>query len=128
MESQESWLELIGDELLQKARSLSSMGVNGVAWRRNDVLCAVEILRDSGYAILGGDVLEVKEESVRFTYDNWYADKSTREASDWDGIVRMSRAVAVEYISGYPEGKRQILYLLVCADCGQYADMRRRAL
>lgn len=65
------------------------------AWRIDEVLDVIEILRREGRVILGGDVLD---RDMAYTYDNWYHDPCDR---DTDCEVSTGKAKA--YVERYLE-------------------------
>jgi hypothetical protein len=110
----------------EKGRSLRDTGVAGVAFARKDLLEALEYLKGSRVAVLGGDVLEVKGgaqpdsfwyEKPKPTHDSWHADRKPREAL-MDYIER-SIAEAERYIRSYPDPEDgTILYSPVISELG----------
>ncbi|MFQ5501149.1 MAG: Imm40 family immunity protein, partial [Phycisphaerae bacterium] len=82
----------------------------------------VKFLEPLGIAILGGDVLQRKNDIVQYTYDNWYvANKDS--GSDWQEYVALSCKTAQDYITKYPEGNRIIYYAAVMASLEIYQHL-----
>lgn len=77
-----------------------------------DALKAVELLRDSGLGILGGDVYELESDGYfRPTYDNWYFNKDDLPPSEF---VSLSHEKATNYLQNYKEtDSLNIRYVLV---------------
>ncbi len=81
--------------------ALKSLGLNAVALRRVDALHAVEILRDDGIPILGGDVYVMRGTRIDFAYANWHCDQGPQEAAIAYGGRTWS--TAAQYIRAFPE-------------------------
>ncbi|MHC4085955.1 MAG: Imm40 family immunity protein [Planctomycetota bacterium] len=121
-----SWLRLIPSELRNRGRSLTDIGVNSIAWTKTDALEVIKILSESGYKILGGDVINASKEKPCYTYDNWSSDKKTKELDNWDEMVRVSCEVALNYIDKYREGRRKILYDVVSVNSEEYTHLEEK--
>lgn len=78
---------------------LVPMGIEDVALNRGDALRAIEILRGSGYPILGGDVYFRREEKIESAHANWYTKYHLHE--DSDAYCNRSYDEAVKYIEGF---------------------------
>lgn len=87
------------DPILSAGRSLEDVGVRNWGLTREDALFALERLRKTGVAVLGGDVYKVTRNGVDLSYDNWLCAKSAGE-SEVDFLVR-SIDKAKNYISSY---------------------------
>jgi Immunity protein 40 len=103
-------------EILQeRGKSLSEIGVNGMALERDAALEAIEALKDSQSAILGGDVYRLVAGIPEHTYDNWYSQREDSESLEH--YVRRSWGVAKRYIESYVDPEDgSILYSLVLSD------------
>ena len=108
--------DVIPQELFAKSISLEKMGVNSIAWKKEDALEVVKVLSGKNYIILGVDALSVAGEEITYTYDNCPTDNKLKKLTEWSEKVRISAAISSKYISRYREGKRTVLYLLVVAD------------
>ncbi|NIT56982.1 MAG: hypothetical protein GWN00_12330, partial [Aliifodinibius sp.] len=84
---------------------MTDIGVNTIAWTKTDAIEVIKILSESGYKILGGDVIDASKDKPCYTYDNWSSDKKTKGLDNWDEIVRVSWEDAVNYINAYREGR-----------------------
>jgi hypothetical protein len=110
----------------QKGRSLRDTGVAGFAFTRSDILEALEYLKGSQVAVLGGDVLEVKTglqpDSFWYgkpkpTLSSWYTNRKPGE--DLIGYIERSIAEAERYIRSYPDPEDgTILYSPVFSELG----------
>jgi hypothetical protein len=103
----------------EKGRSLRDIGCAGFAFTRKDILDALESLKGSQVAVLGGDVLEIANGELRYlgTGDNWYADKRPRE--DLMDYIQRSIVEAERYIRTYPDPEDgTILYSPVISELG----------
>ena len=82
-----------------KLLSLINPGSSEVALTSADALEAIEALRGSRVAILGGDVLTEENGSLRYVYANWHSDRKSNEGAD-DYVTR-SHSETTAYILGY---------------------------
>ena len=98
--------------VMDSAVDLSEIGCDELAWPRNEALEVAECLRSHDLAVLGGDVLEIKDGEPRHTYDNWYARERPVDMG-WDEFVQATYDRTVDYISRYNETGRRIVYVLV---------------
>jgi hypothetical protein len=82
--------------------SLSSEGVNEVAWDKEDALRVVSMAANAGLPILGSDVWRVDPDGRwRASGDNWFSERRPFEAAS--AYVERSRAEAIAYLNRYPE-------------------------
>jgi broad specificity phosphatase PhoE len=83
-----------------------------LALSKIDSLRALDLLRDTEKAALGGDVYRVEENRMRPTHDNWYVKREEGESTI--AFAERSRSVAEQYIRQYldPEDG-SIAYVLV---------------
>lgn len=103
----------------EKGRPLREIGYAGVAFTRKDLLCALQALKGSQVAVLGGHVMEIVNGEIQHqhTYDNWHADK--RPGEDLMEYVERSIAEAERYIRSYPDPEdRTILYSPTISELG----------
>jgi Immunity protein 40 len=105
-------------EVLQtKGRSLQEIGVNEIALQRPAALEAIQALRGSQVAILGGDVLRLLDGRPMYSGDNWYSQRYDSE--DVTDFLRRSLDVAEQYINSYPDPEDgTVLYTLVISELG----------
>jgi hypothetical protein len=75
--------------------------------------------------ILGGDVLEEKQDGLHYTYDNWTTDNAVRGLSEWSDIIKVARNESVEYITKYTEGERKIFYDIVSVDFDRHEFLQK---
>ena len=101
----------ISKSYLDKLINTDKLGASGYAFKRKD---ALNILNEdflNGYHISGGDVLEINNNEIKFTYDSWSTEPIKNENRN-DYITRCKNN-SEKYISNYNEGNRNIIYLLV---------------
>ena len=82
----------IKKDLLNRAINLSHLGVNELAWKYEDALHVLDELVNKNVIIVGGDVLEKQENTIDYTYDNWYYNGNN---------LQDSFKQAKEYITNY---------------------------
>jgi hypothetical protein len=138
------------DKILQRAIE----SLNGeLAWKRNDVLRAINELTDNKYAILGGDVWAIVANELSLTrltqidsekiavgiikgkdgqdyVFNWYSNKGQNET--WDEYVKRSKKETIDSIdkmnaeeSVSEELSDSIFYNLVFADKEEFEKLRQ---
>jgi len=96
-------------ELIRVGYNLELIGLNEMAWKKNDVIKVIDFLTSKGYAILGGDVYLISGDGVESTYDSWYINKSANQS-----FLEETRKRAFEYISQYSENNvGEYLYSIV---------------
>ncbi len=110
----------------EKGRTLRDTGVAGVAFTRKDLLEALECLKGSKVAVLGGDVLAINRGAQpdsfwygkpKPTYDSWHADR--RPGEDLMDYIERSIAEAERYIRSYPDPEDgTLLYSPVISELG----------
>ena len=54
-------------------------GVNSRAFNREEIQDILEILREEGIAVKGGDVWKKNDNNIILTYDNWYCERNQNE-------------------------------------------------
>lgn len=59
--------------------SLENIGVNGVAYSKDEAIRIAYNYNQSNTPILGGDVYILEDDQIRITYDNWYCDQMDNE-------------------------------------------------
>jgi len=116
--------KFLQEELVSRAISLDEIGVNEVAWKRDDALEVLKALSEQKCVILGGDVLVIKETGIEYTYDNWFSDKKVKPLNDWSEKVRVSAEIARKYINKYHEGKRSICYTIDCVTKSEMESLK----
>ena len=95
----EAWLELYPEKVMALGQSLMPFGVNETAW---PILCAdvlIPTLRNSGYAILGGDIYVHEASTFTPAYENWFC--SINVGEQWDTFAQRSCSEASEYLLGH---------------------------
>jgi len=106
--------EVLSDELLGVGVSLKSIGTEGTAWYRANVSQVLDALRDTDWAVLGGDVLRVAGQQIEYSYANWHSE--VRSGETRKEFVTRSIEEAMAYISNYPDDGSEgaHLFALVC--------------
>ena len=98
--------------LHQRAISLDHLGVDEVAWTRDDVFEIIRALEQTRVAILGGDVLQKFGTHPTHNYDSWHTDRKEREA--WLEYAARSRQATRAYVNAYPNPQAgSITFVLV---------------
>ena len=91
--------------------SLKPLGLNEIAWKYEDILQLIDMIRAQNVPILGGDVYKMENGVIVPTYDSWYVNGSQDTISNsWDR--------AEDYIRNYERSRPSntlyvILYVLV---------------
>ena len=63
---------IIPNDVINLGISLEKLGVNGLAWKKDEVKKIVEILRRKKIPVLGGDVYKIVNNKIQSTYDSWF--------------------------------------------------------
>lgn len=81
--------------------SLTSIGVRGKAYLRNDAILIVSLARHNIVPVLGGDVYCKSEfdNNIHITYDNWYCNRE--ESESLKDYVERSCDIAEQFIINY---------------------------
>jgi Immunity protein 40 len=85
----------------KKGRALTEIGTAGVAFTREGILEALDCLKGSQVAVLGGDVLEVVSGKPRYTSDSWYVNREAEE--DLTAYLERSITEAEQYVRRFPD-------------------------
>lgn len=113
----------LSEELRARAISLDHLGVYEVAWIREDALSVISALRDTKWAVLGGDVLMQRDGAFRHSYDSWHSDRVADERCP--EFVERTHRESRSYIERFPEKAGSLVaYVLVFAPCeGRLLDL-----
>lgn len=117
-------IEKLSKHLQNKAVTLKALGLdNSYAWPQEDVVDVIDELSKKGFAILGGDVLQILDNgTIKYTYDNWYIQKQS--GFSWEEYVAQSRDYARNYILSYPKIKDlRSIFNLVIASESEFASL-----
>ena len=81
--------------------SLTSIGVRGNAYLRNDAILIVSLARHNIVPVLGGDVYCKSEfdNNIHITYGNWYCNRE--ESESLKDYVERSCDIAEQFIINY---------------------------
>ena len=69
-------MEKLKDIMKTKGICLLEFGVNSRAFNREEIQDILEILREEGIAVKGGDVWKKNDNNIILTYDNWYCERN----------------------------------------------------
>jgi len=84
----------------EKGVSLHALGLEDISLCRTDALRAIELIRSSSRAILGGDVYFQRAGGIEIAYANWHTDREIGENST-DYVVRSCHE-SKNYIESFP--------------------------
>ena len=104
-------MEKLKDIMKTKGICLLEFGVNSRACNREEIQDILEILREEGIAIKGGDVWKKNDNNIILTYDNWYCERNQNET--YSDFVNRSIEYANIYINNYNIGKGDLYFELV---------------
>lgn len=94
--------DILNERLLApNSYSLESIGVNGIAYPKNEAIKIVDCYLQSNTPILGGDVYILENGTIKSSNDSWYCDSNDLEKQS-DYVIR-SHKETIEYITKYPE-------------------------
>lgn len=101
----------IPDNLFNKSKSLTSLGVYSVCWSYADAIEVINFLYENNFAILGGDVISFSENKFKYTYDNWSVDRKKLETDKM--YLERSKNESLNYIEDYIYQKGTDFYFVV---------------
>ncbi len=102
----------LGQELLDKAIPLDSIGFNELAWDKKTVLEVLTNLIPLNVGIWGGDVYELIGDDIIPLSDSWYCEIEMGE--DEKSFFLRSILHAQKYINDFPDiPEQKILFTLV---------------
>ena len=100
---------IVSNKLLKKGISLTSLGINEIAWAKDDIKKIMEELGTKKIGILGGDVYRIDGEKIKITCDGWYMNDD-----DSEKFYQNSREKALNYIEDYERNNRgKFIYTIV---------------
>jgi len=85
-------------DLFLRGISLEEIGVSNYAWKMQDALLALEVLREKRISILGGDVYRI-ENGIKTTIDGWHTNRKDFVQSS--AYLVESHKKSVDYIVAY---------------------------
>lgn len=100
----------IDKSYIENGVSLKKLGINEVAFKKEDALKILGRLEKQNIAVLGGDVYVVKDNIITPTYDNWFINRNNEK---WSLYVKKSIKKARLYINEYSYAKKNIFFSLV---------------
>jgi hypothetical protein len=104
-------MEKLKDIMKTKGICLLEFGVNSRAFNREEIQDILEILREEGIAVKGGDVWKKNDNNIILTYDNWYCERNQNET--YSDFVNRSIEYTNIYINNYNIGKGDLYFELV---------------
>jgi len=120
-------LSLLPKQLQIRATVLTDLGIENLAWSGQDALDVITNLKKEDWAILGGDVLQWKDDGqhIELTYDNWYLDKIPEWS--WHEYVVRSYEHTRRYILAYLEANKEkgIAFSFVVASLEQFDGLKQ---
>ena len=88
----EDYVNIVPQDLLERGiRLREEYGIDGIAWKFDDVIEVLKITRDRDMLIVGGDVYRLSDNKPIITYDSWSIKSEDDDAFE----------VAIEYITNY---------------------------
>lgn len=91
--------DIFSKELLNAGRDVSQQKVKEIGWKSDCAIEAINVLKEKGFAILGGDIYLLKNDTFVSTYDNWFLDKNN--SMSWEQFVFLSHEKAISYLKFY---------------------------
>jgi hypothetical protein len=114
-------MSLFPQSLLPRARSLEAdLGVDEVAWRRDDALEVLARLGE-GVAVLGGDVYAERGGRLRPGDASWSCERQAGE--DLPAYAARSRGVAAAYLRAFREAAGGATYYALVVSADETADL-----
>ena len=104
-------MEKLKDIMKTKGICLLEFGVNSRAFNREEIQDILEILREEGIAVKGGDVWKKNDNNIILTYDNWYCERNQNET--YSDFVNRSIEYTNIYINNQNIEKGDLYFELV---------------
>ncbi len=102
----------IREKIIQNSISLKKYGINDLAWSKETAKHLINSILEDGIGVLGGDVYQVKGNSLEPLRDNWSCEPNEKE-SEKDCYYR-SKLESLRYIEQYPVNLgEQIIFAIV---------------
>ncbi len=68
------------EQEIQKGIYLENIGINEYALTKKQALFILELCKKEKVGILGGDILELVNNEIKYTYSNWYCNRNENES------------------------------------------------
>ncbi len=91
--------------------SLAQLRPDGLAWKKDAAIEVIRSLADHSYAVLGGDVLELRGEQLTYSGDYW--DLPDEDVVLWDEYVEHTKASSIAFIEDVTGRKGDSLFFAV---------------
>lgn len=117
-----SIIELLANKHSISYYSLNEMGVNSIAFMKQDTLRILEYLKIEVIPVIGIDIYEMKDRKVFYSsnYDNWSCDRIENESLlDY---VKRSHESAYKFVYNYNIACAIPLFDLTVLDIPNYID------
>lgn len=103
------------DLLEAKGIQLTSLGLGEIGLTREDAFTALEIFKEEGTPILGGDVYYLENNHISLAYANWYVKSVKEEAPEF--YAKRSWIESRDYIKNIPDSEdKKILFVFTIPD------------
>ena len=86
------------EKFYQSSISLKNIGLDGLSWKKSDILNVLDYLENNNIAILGGDVYICSDKYLSRTYDSWYLNQ---DSLPWEDYIKKSHDITKSYIENY---------------------------
>jgi hypothetical protein len=107
------YYSLVPPDISAKKISLANLGTSEPAWRYEDLMRILPILRTAKVGVLGGDVLVSDGTDYVHSYDSWGTDHEAGETDD--AFSERSIARTLDYLGKYPNvTDPKFAFLIVC--------------
>lgn len=98
--------DIVG-EMSSKAISLKELGISEYAWKFDDFIQVIDILKKNEIVVLGGDVYRLEGDSIISTCDSWYYSPQGETDSEY------SCNLALQYVKKLENQKTTHIYSIV---------------
>jgi uncharacterized secreted protein with C-terminal beta-propeller domain len=105
--------KLIPPTLIETSIDLKEFGVNSIAWRYNEAVQAIRIIRESSWIILGIDAFELNNNHMSFFVPNFYATFEDLKTHD---NIAITSSKALDYLEWQSFFGDQYLYDISATD------------
>ena len=104
---------MIPKAMASRARSLAALGLDDVAWSREDAIELLAQFSGEPVAVLGGDVYIESAGHLKPAYENWYCER--RPGETLQTYSQRSQQQALTFLRSYRDSP-EVLFALVLND------------
>jgi hypothetical protein len=107
--------DFIPEDLIDQGQvfhfSMARTRPHSIAWKKEAAIKVIDALAEHGYAVLGGDVLQLAGDRLDYSGDYW--DLPDEDVILWDEYVEHTRERSIDFIENMARAKGEdLLYAI----------------